>query len=230
MDVARWALGKDHVSPKVMSVGGRFGYKDDGETPNTQFVVHDYGDCMLIFEVRGLPDRPGSPRMDKYKNQSVGNVIECEGGYLSTDAGGGAIACDWDDKEIKSFKGGEDHFANFIKAVRSRKQSDLNAPILDGHLSSAMCHTGNISYRHGKQQSADEIKEELKANKAAMATFEHMVDHLAINEVDVKMEKATFGPMLTMDPKTERFIGNEKANAMLTRESRKPFAVPEISA
>src|SRR5581483_5928816 len=50
---------------------------------------------------------------------------------------------------IQKFKGGEDHFGNFVKAVRSRRKEDLNADILEGHLSSALCHLGNISYRLG---------------------------------------------------------------------------------
>ncbi|MDB5171359.1 MAG: Inositol 2-dehydrogenase, partial [Phycisphaerales bacterium] len=54
MDKSRWALGKNTLAPRVMSIGGRFGYDDDGQTPNTQFAVHDYGDSLLIFEVRGL--------------------------------------------------------------------------------------------------------------------------------------------------------------------------------
>ena len=55
MDIARWALGKTELSPMVFSVGGRLGYIDDGETPNTHMVVHNYGEMLLIFEVRGLP-------------------------------------------------------------------------------------------------------------------------------------------------------------------------------
>ena len=41
------------------------------------------------------------------------------------------------------------------------------------------------------------------------------------------MEKATLGAPLTLDPKTERFVGNDKANEMLTRKYRKGFEVPE---
>ena len=44
MDIARWAHGADELSPAVFSVGGRLGYDDDGETPNTQIVYHDYKD------------------------------------------------------------------------------------------------------------------------------------------------------------------------------------------
>ena len=78
MDIVRWAAGKSTLSPRVISVGGRLGYIDDGETANTQFVVHDYGDTMIIFEVRGLPAGPGAKEMDRYRGQSVGHVIECE--------------------------------------------------------------------------------------------------------------------------------------------------------
>ena len=44
------------------------------------------------------------------------------------------------------------HFMNFVQAVRDRKPEALNAPILEGHVSSALCHMGNISHRLGKQR------------------------------------------------------------------------------
>src|SRR6185436_500779 len=78
MDKARWALGKMTLSPRVFSVGGRLGYVDDGETANTQMVVHDYGDSLLIFEVRGLPRETGAQEMDKFRGESIGNIVECE--------------------------------------------------------------------------------------------------------------------------------------------------------
>ena len=227
MDKARWALGKDSLSPRVFSIGGRLGYVDDGETANTQFVVHDYGDSQLIFEVRGLPSSKdagkGREMMDKYRGQGVGQVIECEGGYLA-----GTVAHDNDGKEIKKFSGGGgNHFANFMSAVRSRKHTDLNADILEGHLSSALCHTGNISYRLGRTMDPDEITASIKAESAAAETLDRMKEHLAANGVDLKKTQLTIGPVLKMDPKTERFIGNDKANALLTRDYRKPFVVPE---
>jgi hypothetical protein len=39
------------------------------------------------------------------------------------------------------------HFTNFIDCVRSRKWQDLNADILEGHLSTSLCHLGNIACR-----------------------------------------------------------------------------------
>lgn len=222
MDMCRWALGKDHLAPRVFSVGGRFGYKDDAETPNTQFAVHDYGDCMLIFEVRGLPKKPGA-LMDKLRGESVGHIIECEDGYLS-----GTTAYDWDDNEIKTFKApGDDHFHNFIQAVRSRSVGDLNADIEEGHISSALCHTSNISYRLGKQMEPEAIREAIRSDPSAVEAFDRFEDHLAANDVCLTMDKAVLGPVLKMDPATERFTNNAQANALLRREYRKPFVVPE---
>src|ERR1700684_1615632 len=99
------------------------------------------------MEVRGLPEKAGSKAMDNYKDVNIGIVVECEGGYVRVKDYERAIAFDKDGKEIKRFEGYSSHFENFIKAVRSRKESDLNAPIREGHLSSALCHTANISYR-----------------------------------------------------------------------------------
>ena len=48
-------------------------------------------------------------------------------------------------------RGGGDHFANFVKAVRARDPKLLNADIEQGHLSSAYCHLGNIAYRLGRK-------------------------------------------------------------------------------
>jgi predicted dehydrogenase len=224
MDVARWALGKNTLSPKVFSVGGRLGYEDDAETPNTQFVVHDYGDAQLIFEVRGLPAGTGQRDMDKYRGQSVGNTVECEGGYLS-----GSKAFDKDGKLIKEFKADREgsHMANFIKAVRSRKVSDLNADILEGHLSSGLCHTGNISHRLGDTMDPDQIAASIKSNGTALECLDRMKQHLAANGVDLKQTRLTLGPVLTMDPKTERFTNSREADALLTRLYRRPFVVPE---
>ena len=233
MDLARWALGKDALSPRVVSVGGRFGYIDDGETPNTQFVVHDYGDSLLIFEVRGLPSG-GEPvadkksgkvkdAMDQYRGQSIGQVIECEGGCLA-----GTTAFDKDGKEIKKFseKGDGGHMANFIQAVRSRKREELHADILEGHLSSALCHTGNISYRLGREAEPGAIREAFTANPAALETLARFEEHLARNKVDLKLNHATLGAFLQMDPKTERFLDNDRANELTTRPYRAPFVVP----
>jgi hypothetical protein len=141
------------LSPRVLSVGGRLGYEDDAETPNTLIAFHDYKAAPLIMEVRGLPEKAGSKVMDKYKGRKYWHRRRMRRRLCAGERLRKAIVFDKDGKEIKHFKGIHSHFENFIKAVRSRKESDLNAPIREGHLSSALCHTANISYRLGSQAS-----------------------------------------------------------------------------
>jgi predicted dehydrogenase len=231
MDIARWFLGVDGLSPRVWSVGGRLGYEDDGETANTQIVYHDYPEAPLIFEVRGLPEKTGSKNMDRFPDRerggSVAVIIHCEGGHVLVPNYSSATAFDKEGKKVKSWSGADSHYQNFVDAVRSRKQKKLHADILEGHLSSGLCHTGNISYRLGKKQSPDEIREAIKGDKDAAETFGRMQEHLAANGVDLSDTNATLGVVLKMDPKTEQFIGNAEANEMLTRQYRRPYVVPE---
>ncbi|MCX6902697.1 MAG: gfo/Idh/MocA family oxidoreductase [Verrucomicrobia bacterium] len=230
MDKCRWALGKMELPESFFSIGGRLGYVDDGETANTQMCVYNYGDVLLIFETRGLPrgkefqEKGWSQNMDNYRDERIGQVIECEGGYTN-----GHVACDKKGKQIEKFggKGDSDHFANFIKAVRSRKRADQNADILEGHLSSALCHLGNISHRVGQEADPDQLQAALKKDSAPQETLARMEEHLAANGVDIKKTKLTLGPTLKFDPKTERFIGNDRANELITRPYRPGFVVPE---
>lgn len=228
MDMARWALGHNALSPAVLSIGGRLGYDDDGQTPNTQLVLHDYPGAPLMFEVRGLPrSKEEAKTMDKLKGASIGLIVECEGGYAVFKDYENATIYDHNDAKMKEFRGGGDHFRNFIDAVRSRRYQDLNADILEGHLSSALCHTGNISYRLGAKKSPDEIKARIKSNKVASEAYGRMEEHLAANGVDLGKTPLALGEFLKMDPNLERFIGHDAANKMLTRDYRKPFVVPE---
>ncbi len=238
MDIARWFLGVNELSPRILSLGGRFGYDDDGQTANTQLIWHGYPKAPLLFEVRGLPRGKeaiknggwGASDMDKFPMQhggSVAVIIHCEGGHVLVPNYTSATAYDKDGMEVQKWSGASDHYANFIKAVQSRKTSDLNADILEGHLSSALCHTGNISYRLGKLRSQEEIKSAIKKNSTLTEAFSRMATHLDANGVDLDKTEASLGVALTMDPKSERFVGSDAANKMLTREYRQPYVVPE---
>jgi hypothetical protein len=164
----------------------------------------------LIFEVRGLPSEEGSKQMDRYHGADIGVVTDCEGGTMVIPSYSVAKFFDKDGNEIKSFKGSSSHFGNFIAAVRSRKSSDLKADILEGHISSALCHTGNI-----------------KSNPDLAEALGRMEQHLAANHVDLQKTPATLGAVLKMDPQNERFVGNQIANQLLARQYRKPFVVPD---
>jgi predicted dehydrogenase len=220
MDLARWGLGKNELANSVISVGGRFGYDDDGETANTQICVFDYGDCELIFEVRGLRFKP-------LKGVTVGNIFYGTDGYLVCPSYSGGVAFSPTGEVIQKFEKGGDHFANFVKAVRSRKPEDLSADILEGHLSSALCHLGNISYRLGKLQPFSKETKAFGDDKEAYESLARMEEHLKENKVPLDKTSYHLGRKLAVDPRAETFINDSEANAMLTREYRKPFIVPE---
>ena len=88
MDVARWMLGEAGLPSSVASFGGRFGYLDDAETPNTLVSVFTYPSAPLIFEVRGLPMKAGMKAMDAYRGSRVGVVVQCAGGYITVSESG----------------------------------------------------------------------------------------------------------------------------------------------
>jgi predicted dehydrogenase len=145
MDGCRWGLGQNQLPKHVMSLGGRFGYDDDGQTPNTQIIFLDYDPAPIIFEVRGLPASKqarakswGSKQMDAHRGVKIGTIIQCEEGCV---AGGAGATAAYDNKGnlVKTFEPtNTDQGINFLDAIRSRKTSDLNAPVLQGHLSGAL--------------------------------------------------------------------------------------------
>lgn len=218
MDIARWGLGLPGLSKRVLSYGGRYGYEDAGETANTQMIIHDYGNKTLVFEVRGL-------KTDSLKGAKVGVIFEGSEGYVVLTSYDAGAAFDLDGKLVSTFQAGGDHFGNFLKAVRSRRREDLHADIEQGHLSSALCHLGNISYRLGKPLPLGQVREQLTGHAYAAADVDRFANHLADNEVpDTALLQ--FGQPLEFDPAKERFASNSAADAMLSREYRKPFVVP----
>jgi predicted dehydrogenase len=231
MDKARWGLQKNAMPKSVVSIGGRFGYVDDGQTANSQVIHFDYGDCELVFEVRGLRSEspyPGkkSPKTvgpkDRYPNY-VGNVWYGTEGYLVCPSYTGGIAYSKDGEILKEFSGGGDHYGNFVAAVRANDAKKLNAEIEEGHLSSALCHLGNISYRLGDSASL-EGKPPFASAKANEA-FESLVKHLKDSKIDLATTKYSNGKALKLEG--EQFVGDAKANEMLTREYRKGFELPK---
>ena len=226
MDIARWGLGKNELAKSVVSVGGRFGYIDDGQTPNTQICAFDYGDAELIFEVRGL-------KTDKLMGAGVGVIFYGSDGYLVCPSYDSGIVYDKDKKEVKRFTTPKEkandgvHFANFVQAVRSGKSSDLNGDILEGHLSSALCHLANVSYRLGSEQPFSKKSKALGDDKDAAETLERTAEHLKDNRVPLDETNYRLGRRLTVDTKKETFGEDKEANGLLTREYRKPFEMPE---
>ncbi len=220
MDIARWGLNKPELAQSVISIGGRLGYEDDANTPNSLVTALDYGDRQLIFEVRGLES-------EKFHRTKVGNVFACENGYVVWYGYGNVVAYDLKGNEVKKFSGGGDHMRNFLDAARSRDRSTLNAEILEGHLSSALCHLGNISYQLGTPKRFKAAAKPFGDDPDTKDACERLQAHLTDNGVDLRTTRITLGKRLAIDPISETFKGSRQANALLTREYRKPFVVPE---
>jgi predicted dehydrogenase len=228
MDIARWALKQD-MPTSAVGLGGRFGYQDDGNTPNSLLTLATYGDAKLLFEVRGLETKAFQDGGQGDKGVSVGDIIYGTEGFVAIGSDyGTAVAYDKAGKLVKKFKGSGSHWANFISAVKSRKQSDLNCPIIEGHYSATACHVGNISYRLGDQESFKEPPKIVAEDTDLAEAFKRYEQHLTENKVSLDQLSESVGPKLTFDPQAENFGSNAKANELTTRDYRAPFVVPAI--
>ena len=231
MDLVRWALDDPPLPTRVFSFGGRFGWNDGGETPNTQYALFDLGGIPAVFEVRNLwvkPDLKAAPSFDGCR---VGVVITCEHGKFVGGRGGGWVY-DADGKRIRQFKGdgGGGHYQNFVAAVRSRRSQDLRARIERGHLSSCMGHLANISYRLGREVSPDALQQAVKTDAFAQEWLARCQEQFDAWSLDFEKTPWTLGLPLAFDPAAERFAEGPHAgdaNQYLHREDRKPFVVPE---
>jgi predicted dehydrogenase len=219
LDALRLRLGQNTLPKRVMSIGGRFLFNDDGETPNAQLALFQYDPGpLVIFELRNLPSTKG-PKL-------LGTRARCERGESGLPAPGGQYR---GTGEHRAHKG---HLFNFLTAVRSRNVADLRADVLEGHLSTALVHLANISYRLGTEHTADEVREAVKDRGSdAQEAFNRLQEHLAANGVDFSKTRVVLGPWLEVDPKSEQFVGTSdvvhRANELARGQYRKPFAVPE---
>lgn len=173
MDICRWGLGKTALPNSVYSAGGKFIYNDDQETPNTQMAIFEYDDCQLQFEVRGL--LTGGESSIAYDGANfIGNEFFGADGYMSMDSEGFQIYKGEKRELVQSMKAAEPkiwdttpHVENFLTAVRSRNRADLHCDIEEGHLSAALCHMANTSYRVGRKLSFDPAAENYGADYEA---------------------------------------------------------------
>lgn len=236
MDVARWMLGAHGLPKNVISFGGRFGYRDDAETPNTLVSVMNFDSAPLIFEVRGLGRKKGMKAMDLYRKSSIGVVAQCEHGYINVSETGGAIAYDNDGKKLEAFQGSDNgaHRKNWITALQTRKVA--HGILEEGHYSTSLCHLANISYLSGAEKANAQLADAVASDFAAKDAYWRMLDHLKANEVDLDATKPIVGPLLTVDAKTETLTHGDKIVAdaanncpIRKRTGRGEFTIPQIA-
>ena len=235
MDIARWGIKDGTLPTKVYSLGGRFlpddakdspGGKDQAQVPTQQLAVLEFGPTILLFEVRGLTGRNKNyPNVVTNEFHTTEGVIK-QGGTFTPKSGGKAEKVEVADVP-RVAPGGA--FGSFINAMRTRKPEDNNCDAETAHLSSALIHLANISYRLGTQGTYDKARGAIGDNTEVVATLERIRDNTKAVGVPIDKTVYTIGPVLTFDPATEKFTGEqaEAANKLLTRPYRAPFIVPE---
>ncbi len=223
IDVARWLLGEPGLPRRVISIGGRFVFNDAGDVPNTQIIYYDYPSAPILYEVHNLRAAKGSNEVPTFRSHRTDLCAHCEGGYAMVRSG---QVFDHDGNRIRTFSGGERIFENFIDAVRSGRREDLAADVLDGHISTAVTHVGNISYRVGKQANQAECRERIAGVKRFEDMFGRMVDHLKAHEIDVDQRTLTLGEWLEVDTENECIRDHADANALVRGLRRQPPPQP----
>ena len=139
--------------PKAVSCsGGQLFYQDDHETPDTQIATFEYDDVYLMFEMRLWTPYP-------HEGHDNGNIFYADNGRMSIGRKGWQVTFKDGEAGPGSPRGGGSHVANFIKAVRSRRPSDLNADVEAGHYSATLCHMANIATRIGRRLRFDTEQE-----------------------------------------------------------------------
>ena len=162
-DIGRWTMHKMTHPVRIQGIGNYFVLDSDQETPNIQHLEFEYDDGNILqFEVRGLGTNAegdirignliyGSKGWMKVTSEDVGNArayysdIQIQpSGYSNYNEEEGPVFANDDPATRDSVV---NHFTNFLECVRSGRWQDLNSDILEGHLSSSLCHLGNIASR-----------------------------------------------------------------------------------
>jgi predicted dehydrogenase len=160
VDTARWGLGVKYPT-KISAIGGHFMFDDDQETPNTLNCAFEFDEGpgkkkMMEFEVRHWISNHEAGIGEPRPGNTVGTTFYGSKGYLSVAGEDTRVYHSWLGRQQTPGPGPTDdegngnHWANFIDAVRSRKLSDLHAPVQEGAISTALVHLANISYRLGR--------------------------------------------------------------------------------
>lgn len=145
IDYCRYVMGLDTFPDAISASGGKFFFEDDQQWPDTLFVNYDYPGHVIQYEMR-LWSKP------KLFGAGEGAAIYGENGWMQLtnttwkayDPEGKVM------KEGRSDAGQTAHVRNFLQAVRSRNRASLNQEIYSGHISTVMCHAGNIAWRTGR--------------------------------------------------------------------------------
>ena len=225
LDVARWALDPDLTHPtRVMAIGGRFQWNDQGETPNTMFALAEFPNGQSVFfNVRNV-------NYENYERQVENEYYFEDGGRIVRNkyyAPGSDTPVPVDVPDGHVTPGG--NWGAFVAACRAGEPNMANGNVYDAHYGCVLGHLMNNSYRLGEtvpfNQKAGRFGDNADAAEHFGRLHEIMRDGVGIPEDGAEY---TVGPWLTFDPETERHTGEhaDAANVLLKDENRKGFEVP----
>ncbi len=233
LDDLRNNVFQDKVTlPKrIFGGGGRVAWNDAGETPNVHFVYFDTGSIPVVIGLSNLTAGGDSKKSPSRPGPESGYVAYCEGGRLEGQRGR-AVAFDKSGKEIRKFSGnsgGRLHHENFIACVRDRNSSALNTDVQVGHHSTGWCNLANIAYQTGATFTVEGSKQ--IDNEIWTGLVSEMKEHLKAHQVELTSDQIKLSPVLEIDVAKEKFVGAhaDAANALLKRQYRAPYVVPEIA-
>jgi predicted dehydrogenase len=229
LDKARWGLGKQELPKRVVSLGGRLGYVDNGDVANSQITIYQWDDCVLVSDVRGLEIKTPVTFGLKAGPLGVANIWWGTEGYVVGIGYTKGVAFDYEGRELGKWEGGsyQAHFANLVAAVKSRRHADLHLDIEDGHLSSALAHLGNVSWALGEPVEPGTRPGLAADDERVGRTLESFAAHLRDNGVDFQKTPLRLGRELVIDPTTEKAT-DPAANRLFTREYRKGYELPRV--
>ena len=245
LDDVRNNVFQDRIAfPKrVVAAGGRFGWNDGGNTPNTHFAVLDTGEIPVVITLTNLPAELSGDQPPKCPGPSSGYVVYCEGGQLEAQRGHFKLRDEKGEviKDIPDVDGMVLHQQNFLDAIRSDSQSALNAPVEVGHHSTAWCNLANYSYRVADEApqadgaSWQSILEPMKLDGISAAEVDSLcgeLNQVATLHESGKSVRLQAGPVLHFDESTETFVGDDAdlANQHLKTAGRGAFAVKEVAS
>jgi predicted dehydrogenase len=150
LDYCRYVMGLETMPTTINASGGKYFFDDDQQWPDTMMITYDYPGKIMTYEMR-IWSKP------KFLGITEGAAIHGDEGWVLV-TNNGWKAYDGAGKELKSGSGSNaltEHVRNFLDAVKSRKRESLNQEIASGHVSSVLCHAGNIAWRTGKKLRFD---------------------------------------------------------------------------
>ena len=228
LDVARWAIDRDQTHPvRVMALGNRFEWNDQGETPNTMMAVAEYPNGQQVFfNVRNV-------NYDGYDHQVENEYYFEDGGRIIR---GQYYAKGSNKGEPVNVEPGDvtpgGNWAAFIAAIRANDPEMANGTAYDAHHACVLGHLMNNSYRLGEAVPFSATAGPFEDNADAAEHF-HKLHYVMSKGVGLSESDNQYivGPWLTYDPQTERHTGDhaEEANALLKDPNRKGFEVPSVS-